>query len=79
MLQSTFCHLKGISAKREIELWRQGVLTWEALEPRLNPQAALFREAENSINSCSMLSMSREALLNGDVKFFAQHLDRQEH
>lgn len=79
MLQSTFRHLKGISAQRELELWRQGVLTWEDLAVRVSPQFPLFKEAVNATGPSSMLSMSREALQVGDMAFFAKHLDRQEH
>ena len=79
MLQSTFRHLKGISAQRELDLWRQGVLTWEDLAVRVSPQFPLFKEEVNATCSSSMLSMSREALQVGDVAFFAKHLDRQEH
>lgn len=79
MLQSTFRHLKGISAQKELELWRQGVLTWEDLAARVSPQFSLFREAGNATGSSSMLSMSREALQRGDIAFFAKYLDRQEH
>lgn len=79
MLQSTFRHLRGISAQRELELWRQGVLTWEDLAVRVSPQFPLFKEAAIATGSSSMLSMSRGALQRGDVAFFAKHLDRQEH
>lgn len=79
MLQSTFRHLRGISAQRELELWRQGVLTWEDLAARVSPQFPLFKEAVNATGSSSMLNMSREALRDGDIAFFAKHLDRQEH
>src|SRR5665811_1231 len=79
MLQSTFRHLRGISAQREFELWRQGVLTWEDLAVRVSPQFPLFREALAATGSSSMLSMSREAFQRGDTAFFAKHLDKQEH
>ena len=79
MLQSTFRHLWGISAQRELELWRQGVLTWEDLAARVSPQFPPFKEAANATGSSSMLSMSREALRRDDMAFFAKYLDRQEH
>ncbi|TSA19014.1 MAG: DUF429 domain-containing protein [Betaproteobacteria bacterium] len=79
MLQSTFRHLRGISAQRELELWRQGVLTWEDLAVRVRPQFPLFNEAVNATGSSSMLGLSRQALRSGDIAFFAKHLDRQEH
>ena len=31
MLKNTFCHVKGIGAKREAQLWASGVKTWDAL------------------------------------------------
>jgi hypothetical protein len=38
MLRSTFQHLKGIGAKREQELWRSGIVSWEDFESRQNSQ-----------------------------------------
>ncbi len=79
MLPSTFRHIKGISAKKEAQLWRVGVLTWDDLEGRLNPQYSLFSDATRPTESLNLIRLSKEAYRVGNADFFAQYLDRQEH
>ncbi len=75
ILKSTFQHIRGISAKKEHELWRAGVVSWDAFDRTQNKQIALFKDPpENSI-----FSLSRKAFETGDVQFFANCLNRQEH
>lgn len=80
MLRHTFQHLRGTSAKRERELWTQGVYNWEVYEALLQPQANLFDVPVSAEDErVSELRQSRKALLARDVRFFASRLDRQEH
>lgn len=79
MLRHTFQHLRGTSAKRERDLWAAGVLDWDTYEARLQPQAALFDLPEHEDGRFSELRQSREGLKSGDIAFFANRLDRQEH
>jgi len=74
MLLSTFQHIKGISATKELELWRSGVKSWDDLEALKNKQYHLFHDDENSI-----FYQSRKALKDGDTYFFAEKLARPEH
>lgn len=80
MLRHTFQHLRGTSAKRERELWAQGVHDWAAYEALLQPQANLF-DVPVSVEDerVGELRQSQKALLARDVRFFASRLDRQEH
>lgn len=74
LISNTFQHIKGIGAKKEIELWRSGVLTWDDLEKKQNLQLSLFgNEAADSI----FLS-SKQAIDEDNVDFFSQHLSPQE-
>jgi uncharacterized protein YprB with RNaseH-like and TPR domain len=57
MLENTFLHLPHIGPKTEINLWRQGILTWDQLELHLSnwPSSSKNR---NLMKSC--LEQSRE-------------------
>ena len=57
MLENTFLHLPHIGPKTEIDLWRQGILTWDQLELHLDhwPSSSQNR---NLMRSC--LRQSRE-------------------
>lgn len=80
MLRLTFQHLRGTSAKKERELWAQGVHDWDALESRLQPQADLFgMPIATEDGRVKELRESRTALDRRDVRYFADRLDRQEH
>lgn len=78
MLQSTFQHIKGISSKKEQELWSQGVHSLKDLENWINPQMNMFR-TESADSKLNLLALSEEALQNKDVDFFADLLQRSEH
>lgn len=79
MLQHTFQHLPGVSAKREKELWRLGVQGWDRYLQTLKPQQDLF-DFPNApgVEECPVLD-SMAALERRDAGFFADRLDRQEH
>jgi uncharacterized protein YprB with RNaseH-like and TPR domain/predicted nuclease with RNAse H fold/dephospho-CoA kinase len=75
MLTHTFLHIKGIGAKKERELWRNGITSWEDLESKLTSQLGMF----NRPNEPSVVGDSRDALREGDANFFARNLPRHEH
>lgn len=75
MLSNTFQHIKGISAKKERELWHAGILTWDDLEKTNNRQLSLF----NASASDSTISSSIKALVEKDIEFFRKHLSPQEY
>src|SRR5688572_13543363 len=74
MLQVSFQHLRRISRRREIELWRGGVHTWDDLATSLRDQFTLFDEPAGEF-----LEESRQALASGDANFFAARLPKSEH
>jgi uncharacterized protein YprB with RNaseH-like and TPR domain len=78
MLPFTFQHIKGISSKKERELWRMGIASWDELEAAIAPQALLFEDRCNW-GIQSILAQSRRAFQEKDVEFFCQRLSRQEH
>ncbi len=61
MLTNTFCHMPSISLKKEMDLWNQGILTWEDYR-------------RNIITNVS-LDESEEHLKNKNPAFFAATLD----
>ena len=80
MLLSTFQHLKGIGAKKELILWDSGITSWEALEVRQKPQLSLFAHFQNGNEATKSLFFdSQKALAEDDTEFFAKNLSRQEY
>jgi uncharacterized protein YprB with RNaseH-like and TPR domain/predicted nuclease with RNAse H fold/dephospho-CoA kinase len=77
MLLSTFQHLKGISAKKELELWHSGKICWEDFEKAQSKQLPLFDNSNGSENSS--LYLSKKALLEENVDFFAKSLSNNEY
>lgn len=77
MLKHTFQHLRGVSAKRERELWLAGVFDWSAYENIAHPQRTLFARSEDETDL--RVRESELALAGQDADYFAAHLDRQEH
>ena len=76
MLLNTFQHLSGISGKKELELWRSGVITWKDFERSQNYQLALLT-SDDSENS--PLYLSQKALKEEDADFFVRRLVPQEY
>jgi uncharacterized protein YprB with RNaseH-like and TPR domain/predicted nuclease with RNAse H fold/dephospho-CoA kinase len=74
LILNTFQHIKGISAKKEIELWRAGVLTWDDLEKRQNLQFSLF----DDLASNSIFLSSKQAIDEENADFFSQQLSPRE-
>lgn len=72
MLKHTFSHLKGISKKRERELWERGVLDWAAYKRGLGEQLTIFGNDEPH----HVLSDSEYAYRHGDMAFFKSVIAR---
>jgi uncharacterized protein YprB with RNaseH-like and TPR domain/predicted nuclease with RNAse H fold/dephospho-CoA kinase len=77
MLLCTFQHLKGISKKKERELWRSGITFWKDLESLQNNRFPLLKNILEPDDS--RFSLSKKALAEGDVEFFAERLPNQEY
>lgn len=75
MITHTFLHIKGIGAKKERELWRGGITSWEDFESKLTSQLRMFNRPDEP----SAVSDSWQALREGDADFFAKNLPRHEH
>jgi uncharacterized protein YprB with RNaseH-like and TPR domain len=75
VLENTFCHIPGIGAKTERELWNTGILTWEtalderAALPSARKRTALHRHAGESI----------ARLERSDARYFGDRLPSREH
>jgi uncharacterized protein YprB with RNaseH-like and TPR domain/predicted nuclease with RNAse H fold/dephospho-CoA kinase len=78
MLTYTFQHIRGIGSKKERELWRSGVKSWEDLASRTKTQLSMFGVSDEK-NGRGILDESRQALEAEDADFFAHSLPRQEH
>jgi len=78
MLLSTFQHLKGISTKRELGLWRSGIVCWKDLESKENLQLSIFTNV-NHYSKSDLLFSSWKAFEEEDVEFFSKRLSRREY
>jgi uncharacterized protein YprB with RNaseH-like and TPR domain/predicted nuclease with RNAse H fold/dephospho-CoA kinase len=78
MLKSTFQHLKGIGAKREQDLWRSGIASWEDFEYTKNLQLSMFN-GNGDTSENSIFCLSRKAFDEKRVEFFANLLPRYEY
>jgi uncharacterized protein YprB with RNaseH-like and TPR domain/predicted nuclease with RNAse H fold/dephospho-CoA kinase len=77
MLLCTFQHLKGISKKKECDLWRSGIIFWKDLESLQNNRFPLLKNILEPDDS--RFSLSKRALAEGNVEFFAERLPNQEY
>ena len=78
MLTYTFQHMRGIGAKKERELWRSGITSWEDLASRTQVQLSMFNVLDEK-NGHIPLHESQRALEIEDADFFAHRLPRQEY
>ena len=76
MLSCTFQHLKGISKKKEQDLWREGIICWEDFESIKN-KLPLLKDICRPDDS--FFNLSRSALAEEDTEFFARTLPNQEY
>jgi uncharacterized protein YprB with RNaseH-like and TPR domain/predicted nuclease with RNAse H fold/dephospho-CoA kinase len=78
VLENTFIHLPGIGRKKERNLWKIGIRTWDDFAKRFLAQPSLFSgTADDAL--IRTLEASRLALKQGDFDFFAKRLARREH
>ncbi|MQA65488.1 MAG: DUF429 domain-containing protein [Alphaproteobacteria bacterium] len=78
MLENTFIHLPGVGRVREREYWAQGIRSWNDLEANLSSSPPLFPDQQLH-PLLGEIARSREALLSGNIAYFAQRLPRSEH
>lgn len=77
MLTSTFQHAQGIGPTTETRLWERGYCTWEAVLTAPSDDLPLTT-AQKAI-LLPTLERSREALADGDCRYFAEHVPSREH
>jgi len=75
MLKYTFRHLKGISKKKEQNLWRKGVFSWDDYKAYAGEQLTIF----GANDSDHELLESEEAYEKSNVAFFGRQLDASEY
>src|SRR5205809_8134479 len=78
MLTCTFRHFKGIGAKTERELWRSGILSWEAFESSHAVQLSMF-SVETEDREAVQVWDSKKAFNEEDADYFALSLPKQQH
>lgn len=78
MIENTFRHLKGIGAKKEQELWKSKIFSWDDFDAGQDYQLPLFKD-EMPYCQSSILESSRKALDEKNIVFFAESLPREEH
>jgi uncharacterized protein YprB with RNaseH-like and TPR domain/predicted nuclease with RNAse H fold/dephospho-CoA kinase len=76
MLSCSFQHLKGIGAKKELELWRAKVFSWDNWLQSQGHQLSLLDD--EGVARRQLLD-SEKALLDEDANFFAERLPSQEY
>src|SRR5947209_3201088 len=76
MLRHTFCHIPGIGAKTERQLWAAGLTTWSAILAQEGPQkrAGLARRLPASTVRDSITHHAR-----ANLSWFADRLPSAEH
>src|SRR6266446_669646 len=79
LITSTFCHLRGIGPDREQALWKSGVVTWDDFEKKYQPQLSLFSGNPSGSTVLRELELSRRALEERQLEYFAETLPKREH
>jgi uncharacterized protein YprB with RNaseH-like and TPR domain/predicted nuclease with RNAse H fold/dephospho-CoA kinase len=79
LITSTFCHLRGIGPDREQALWKSGVATWDDFERKYQPQFSLFSGNTRDSAVLRELELSRKALDERQLEYFAEKLPKREH
>lgn len=75
MLTATFQHLPGIGPRKEQQLWRSGITSWDEFERSREQQLSLFGGNSSVVN---LTQSSRIALEQRDLAFFAKRLTTAE-
>jgi uncharacterized protein YprB with RNaseH-like and TPR domain/predicted nuclease with RNAse H fold/dephospho-CoA kinase len=78
MLTYTFQHIRGIGVKKERELWRSGIKSWEELAAREESQLSMFVSRPDR-SGTDPVTESLRAWKSEDAEYFAHRLSRQEH
>ncbi len=71
MLRQTFCHIPGIGAAAEKQLWEQGCDSWETL--LAHPNDFTYSNAGRDM-AVRTVEQSQEALARGEHQFFRKSL-----
>jgi hypothetical protein len=75
MLEKTFCHIPGISARAEHGLWRDGITSWK----RFPAEGGPFFSGKKNGNVALHLDESRRRLAGNDSGYFSAALPSREH
>jgi uncharacterized protein YprB with RNaseH-like and TPR domain len=75
MLTRTFCHIPGISAAMESQLWLQGIHSWELFHAQARPVFSLTR----NYAVLQWLEESKKRLLQPDPVYFSKLLPAKMH
>jgi uncharacterized protein YprB with RNaseH-like and TPR domain/predicted nuclease with RNAse H fold/dephospho-CoA kinase len=75
MIQNTFLHFKHISRVSELELWKNGILTWNDYAKHYPEQLSLMASAQTQPDS----QISFDAFKQNNIDFFAKNIDRHEY
>jgi hypothetical protein len=75
MLEKTFCHIPGISARAEHGLWRDGITSWK----RFPAEGGPFFSGKKNGNVALHLDESRRRLAGNDPGYFSAALPSREH
>ena len=71
MIESTFCHLPGISKKREFKLWHAGITSWDIF---LNAEKIPFGQYDDMKRWKDELELSRIQLAMRSSDYFKEKL-----
>src|SRR3989338_5373186 len=71
MIRSTFCHLPGISTKKEQQIWQDGIHTWDDFLEKKTVKG-ISREKKKFYNT--KIQEAKKALYNQDSSFFLEKL-----
>src|SRR5690242_5760734 len=78
VLENTFIHIPGIGPKKERNLWKSGIRTWDDFAKKFLAQPSFFAgTADDAL--VRTLEASRVAFDRRDFDFFAERLPRREH
>ena len=71
MIRSTFCHLPGISTKKEQQIWQNGIFTWDHF---LEKKAVKRISEEKKKFFDGKIRQAKKALYSQDSSFFLEKL-----
>jgi uncharacterized protein len=77
MLEKTFCHIKGITAAFEKNLWDQGIKHWDSFLSEMDSLENISSEKKATIKD--ELLTSKQALIDNNLQYFKAALPPKEH